>query len=67
MQAAIFNVHAVTALFMSNNGYEFGLALLAISVALALNSAGPYSLDRVLSRPRTGARLNPHVNYNADL
>jgi len=33
---------------MSNNGYEFALALLAGSVAMALSGAGRYSLDQVI-------------------
>lgn len=49
MLVAIFTVHIGNGLFMSNNGYEFGLALLAISVSLALSGAGRASLDRLLS------------------
>ena len=36
--------------FNPNNGYEFGLALLAISVALAIHGGGKYSLDQMISR-----------------
>ena len=50
MIVAIFAVHIGNGLFMSNNGYEFGLALLAASVALAISGAGRGSLDAVLSR-----------------
>ncbi|MCP8688709.1 DoxX family protein [Marinobacterium sedimentorum] len=50
MLVAIFAVHASNGLFMSNNGYEFALSLLAISVALAVNGAGALSLDRHLSQ-----------------
>ncbi len=49
MLVAIFTVHFSNGLFMSNNGYEFGLALLAISVALVINGGGKFSLDRQLS------------------
>ena len=49
MLVAIFAVHIGNGLFMSNNGYEFGLALLAISVSLAVSGAGRGSLDRLLS------------------
>ena len=35
-------------LFMSNNGYEFGLALLAASVSLAFSGAGKAALDETL-------------------
>jgi putative oxidoreductase len=31
---------------MSNNGYEFALALLAISLAVMLEGAGKLSLDK---------------------
>lgn len=50
MAIAIVTVHIGNGLFMSNNGYEFGLALLAASVALAISGAGRGSLDAVLSR-----------------
>ena len=48
MLVAIVTVHIGNGLFMSNNGYEFGLALLAASVALVLRGAGSVSLDRRL-------------------
>ncbi|MBC3411898.1 DoxX family protein [Pseudomonas sp. SWRI51] len=47
---AIFSVHIGNGLFMSNNGYEFALALLAGSVAVLIEGAGRLSLDRVLAR-----------------
>jgi putative oxidoreductase len=50
MVVAIFAVHFEHGLFLSNNGYEFGLALLAASVALALGGAGRASLDQVFAR-----------------
>lgn len=46
MLVAIFSVHIGNGLFMSNNGYEFALALLAISVSLVFSGAGSVSLDR---------------------
>jgi putative oxidoreductase len=46
MVVAIVTVHLEHGLFMSNNGYEFALALLAISVGLAFRGAGSVSLDR---------------------
>ena len=58
MLVAIFTVHFPNGLFMSNNGYEFGLALLAISVALALNGGGKLSLDRKLSGAERRADLS---------
>jgi len=33
---------------MANNGYEFGLALLVIAIALALRGAGSLSLDHLI-------------------
>lgn len=50
MLVAIFTVHIGNGLFMSNNGYEFALALLAISVSLLLSGGGALSLDRQLTR-----------------
>lgn len=49
MVVAITSVHLSNGLFMSNNGYEFALALLAISVGLIFRGAGSFSLDRKLS------------------
>jgi len=48
MIVAIFSVHINNGLFMSNNGYEFGLALLAITLTLLIQGAGQSSLDSVL-------------------
>ena len=52
MVVAILSVHLGNGLFMSNNGYEFALALLAMTVSLLLSGAGKLSLDGVLSRSR---------------
>lgn len=52
MVVAIVTVHLQNGLFMTNNGYEFGLALLAVSVALVLRGAGSLSIDQLLqTRP----------------
>jgi putative oxidoreductase len=48
MLVAIVTVHLQHGLFMSNNGYEFGLALLAISLGLAIRGAGSFSADELL-------------------
>ncbi len=45
MVVAIVSVHIGNGLFLSNNGYEFGLALLAATVSLALSGAGKLSAD----------------------
>jgi putative oxidoreductase len=50
MVVAIFSVHIGNGLFMTNNGYEFALALLAASVALGISGGGKGSLDRELAR-----------------
>lgn len=55
MLVAIFSVHIGNGLFMSNNGYEFALALLAGSVSLMLSGAGRASIDAALSRHTTKA------------
>lgn len=53
MLVAIFSVHIGNGLFMSNNGYEFGLALFAMSLALMLQGGGKFSLDNVISNKLT--------------
>ncbi|MBJ7537272.1 DoxX family protein [Marinomonas transparens] len=49
MVIAIFSVHFVNGLFMSNNGYEFALALLAATVSLAFSGAGSISVDKIIA------------------
>ena len=49
MIVAIFSVHFDNGLFMSNNGYEFALTLLAISVSLILSGAGKHSVDNLVA------------------
>lgn len=48
MLVAIVTVHLPNGLFMSNNGYAFGLALLAISVSLVFSGAGRYAVDNLI-------------------
>lgn len=50
MIIAIFSVHINNGLFMSNNGYEYTLALLAITLALAIQGGGKLSLDAKLNQ-----------------
>ena len=45
MVIAIFSVHAANGLFMTNNGYEFALTLLAATGALAIQGGGKFSID----------------------
>jgi putative oxidoreductase len=49
MLVAILSVHIGHGLFMANNGYEFGLSLLAASVSLLISGAGRLSLDAQLA------------------
>lgn len=46
MIVAILTVHIGNGLFMSNNGYEFGLALLAASLSLLISGGGNLSADK---------------------
>lgn len=49
MLVAIFGVHADKGLFISNNGYEYALALFAVSISLAISGAGKLSFDSMWS------------------
>ena len=49
MAVAILAVHAGHGLFVANNGYEYALALFAVSVALVIAGGGRGSLDRALA------------------
>lgn len=53
MVVAIVSVHLPNGLFMSNNGYEFGLSLLAISVSLVFSGAGRFAVDNLLAEAIT--------------
>jgi putative oxidoreductase len=48
MLVAIFTVHISHGLFMSNNGYEFALALLAGAVSLLISGGGRASVDKLI-------------------
>jgi putative oxidoreductase len=48
MVVAILSVHISNGLFMSNNGYEFGLALLAGAVSLLISGGGRASADSLI-------------------
>ena len=56
MLVAIFSVHIGKGLFLSNGGFEFGLALLASTIALFISGAGRLSLDGALARNGSTAR-----------
>ena len=49
MLVAIFSVHFSKGFFMDKGGYEYALALFALSVSLVFSGAGRASLDRALS------------------
>lgn len=50
MVVAILSAHLDKGLFVANNGYEFALALLAVTVSLVFTGAGRASLDRTLGQ-----------------
>jgi putative oxidoreductase len=50
MLIAIFSAHLSKGLFLANGGYEYALALLAVTVGLAISGAGRVSVDAVLGR-----------------
>jgi putative oxidoreductase len=50
MLVAIFSVHLSKGFFLSNGGFEYGLALLATTVALFISGGGRLSLDGALAR-----------------
>lgn len=52
MLVAIFSVHISNGLFLTNNGYEYALSLLAVSVSLVVTGAGSLSLDSTITRLR---------------
>ncbi|MGE8097877.1 DoxX family protein [Pseudomonas fluorescens] len=46
---AIFSVHIHNGLFMANNGYEYALTLLGVSIAVLIEGAGKLSVDRAIT------------------
>lgn len=42
---ALFTVHIGNGFFMANNGFEYILVLLAVSISVIINGAGNYSFD----------------------
>ncbi|HSW17898.1 MAG TPA: DoxX family protein [Ramlibacter sp.] len=49
MLVAILTVHIDKGLWVTNNGYEYALALFAVAVSLAVSGAGKGSLDGALA------------------
>ncbi|MDN3015913.1 DoxX family protein [Paenibacillus sp. BSR1-1] len=48
MAMAIIKVHAPNGLWITSNGYEFNLTLLAVAIGVALIGPGKYALDAFL-------------------
>lgn len=58
MLIAIFSVHISNGLFMANNGYEYALTLMIVSLTLLIQGAGSYSVDNLLTR---GTEYSPKL------
>ncbi len=52
MLVAIFAVHASKGFFLDKGGYEYALALFAVSLSLVFSGAGRFSVDRMLAGAR---------------
>ena len=50
MLVAMFAVHWQHGFFLSNNGYEYALVLLGVSVALTIRGAGCASIDERIAK-----------------
>ena len=48
MLVAIFSVHIGNGLFLANNGYEYGLTLFVVLVAIAVKGGGRFSIDNLI-------------------
>ena len=55
MLVAIFSVHFEHGLFLTNNGYEYALALFAATVALTIQGAGSFAVDNTLAKKLLGS------------
>jgi putative oxidoreductase len=55
MTAAIISVHARNGIWVSENGFEYNLVLIAVAFALAAVGAGAWSLDGALNLDLAGA------------
>ncbi|MFF2091891.1 DoxX family protein [Paenibacillus sp. NPDC058174] len=49
MLIAIAKVHGANGLWVTQNGYEYNLVLLAIALGVAFTGAGAYSIDALIS------------------
>ncbi|PRS10585.1 oxidoreductase [Bacillus atrophaeus] len=48
MVMAIVKVHGAMGLWVTNNGYEYNLTLLAVTIGIALTGPGQYAVDTFL-------------------
>ena len=48
MLVALFSVHLANGFFISDNGYEFALSLLAMSLSLSVAGSGRFSADALI-------------------
>jgi len=56
MLAMAMTLHVGNGLFMSNNGYEYALTLLVVSLALLIQGGGKFSVDQLIAAK---------INHNA--
>ena len=50
MLVALFTVHFANGFFLSNNGFEYALALATASIAILLSGAGKVSIDNLIAK-----------------
>lgn len=62
MLVAIFAVHLQHGLFLSNGGFEYALALFAISLSLAVSGAGIFAVDNIIARALTANNSTSSIN-----
>ncbi|MGO3408543.1 DoxX family protein [Marinomonas sp.] len=48
MLIAIFSVHISHGLFASNGGYEYALSLFVVAIAILIQGAGRFSVDKMI-------------------
>ncbi|MBE1298846.1 MAG: DoxX family membrane protein [Alteromonadaceae bacterium] len=64
MLVALFVVHGSNGLFLTNNGYEYALALFAATFALTIQGAGRYSIDSLLLKQLSNSESQTAVSTN---
>ena len=57
MLVAIITVHGKNGLFLSNGGFEFALALIAMALSLIASGAGKFSLDWLISQRQKNRQI----------